>query len=426
MLKFNKKKRTLKSGKVEKQPSYMMAIPKKKNAIENMEYIIERLEESNLFILENFEDIKNTSLTFNVFYKGESYRVNILLENYELGELCKLKHYIKEEDYKSIIKNNIGITTSIIFGDNILDSYHLQIKLLYTIMPDMAGVMDFATGRILSAKWTELCAKSLVAPSTDYIYSIQTINDNNVYWLYTQGLNRCGFIDIEILKSTSKTFKIHKRILKIIAQKIVLTNSFIDEEEVFSVGKMNNGNELLITWINPDEAVKLYSRDIPGGIEEREELYKEDTGVIYIYINKSKYEKRSYSHISVIDKFIKKGIVVLLTNEEIIRNSKLAMERLNYFIKGFNKHNSRGLVEIGIEIEEYTTERGINREHLWFNIKEIDKVSAVGILSNQPYYRKDLIVGTELEFLVEHLTDWVLYIDNRKIVPDNVYILEEI
>ncbi|CAI3563104.1 hypothetical protein CNEO4_130001 [Clostridium neonatale] len=120
-------------------------------------------------------------------------------------------------------------------------------------------------------------------------------------------------------------------------------------------------------------------------------------------------------------------MLMMYTNEETLRMSVLAMERIEYFIEAIKNEQIEGLVKIGLEVdEEYKNDDDTFREHIWFHIKEIDGLKAQAILTQEPYYIKDLHAETEMEIDLNNLTDWILYTPNGEIAPDSVYLLEEV
>ena len=60
------------------------------------------------------------------------------------------------------------------------------------------------------------------------------------------------------------------------------------------------------------------------------------------------------------------------------------------------------------------------------HVKEIDWLKAQAILTQEPYYIKDLNAGTEMEIDLNNLADWILYTPNGQVTPDSVYLLEEV
>ena len=120
-------------------------------------------------------------------------------------------------------------------------------------------------------------------------------------------------------------------------------------------------------------------------------------------------------------------MLMMYTNEETLRMSVLAMDRIEYFIEAIKNEQIEGLVKIGLEVdEEYKNDDDTFREHIWFHIKEIDGLKAQAILTQEPYYIKDLHAETEMEIDLNNLTDWILYTPNVEIAPDSVYLLEEV
>lgn len=420
-----KKKRELKSGVIEKTVSYMMGVPRDDKTIEDPVKVIERLKNSDLFTVKDVEF--NENLNVKILYKDEIYNVELIPETYEISGMYTVNHHLTEENYKAITESEIGLTVAMTFGNSILDAYHLQLKILYAAVPDMVGVIDFCSEKILSSVWTKITSESPVPPSPDYIYSVQAISgEKNDVWLHTHGLNRCGSIEVEILDSDAENYKNHFYILQTLAKRVISDNTFINEEEAFWIGRMNNGEDLVVTWIDYNEALKMYDKDIIGGAKDREESHNKDTGVAYIYLTEKDYENKKYRHVSCVNEYISDNLLMMYTTEETLRMSILAMDRIKYFIDGINNEENQGIMKIGLEVdEEYKNEDDTFREHIWFHIKDINGLKAKGVLTQEPYYIKDLKSGTEMELDLNHLTDWVLYTNKGQITPDSVYLLEE-
>lgn len=420
-----KKKRELKSGVIEKTVSYMMGVPRDDKTIEDPVKVIERLKNSNLFTVKDVEF--NENLNVKILYKDEIYNIELIPETYEISGMYTVNHHLTEENYKAITESEIGLTVAITFGNSNLDAYHLQLKILYAAVLDMVGVIDFCSEKILSSVWTKITSESPVPPSPDYIYSVQAISgEKNDVWLHTHGLNRCGSIEVEILDSDAENYKNHFYILQTLAKRVISDDTFINEEEAFWIGRMNNGEDLVVTWIDYNEALKMYDEDIIGGAKDREESHNKDTGAVYIYLTEKDYEKKKYRHVSCVNEYISDNLLMMYTTEETLRMSILAMDRIKYFIDGINNEENQGIMKIGLEVdEEYKNEDDTFREHIWFHIKDINGLKAKGVLTQEPYYIKDLKSGTEMELDLNHLTDWVLYTNKGQITPDSVYLLEE-
>ncbi len=421
---MNRNDKEQKRGKIEKEISYMLAVPKSEDEIKDSAVIEKRLKESNLFVAKNI--YCSSTIKADILYLGEIYKVEIIPENYEVTPMYTRNHTLKEEDYEILNNMDIGLTVAMQFNDNILESYHLQLKILYTIIPDMAACIDFSTQKVLSGIWVGLCAESQIPPSPDYVYNVQAISGKSgEVWLHTHGLNRCGAVELEIIDSDKENYINQYYIIQTLAKRIISDNDFINEGEGIWAGRMNNGDNIIATWIDFKKAVEEYPEDIEGGKLDREESHNINTGVIYLYLCEEDYNEGKYTHVSAINKYISDNALMMYTTEETERMSDLARERIKYFIEGVQDEKVNGIIKIGMEVDdEYKNEDNTFKEHIWFEVIDIEENKVHAILTQEPYYIKDLRAGTEMYVDLNDMTDWVLYTEKGQITPDNVYLLE--
>lgn len=425
MLSKKGKRQPLK-GNIEKTISYIMAIPRNDDDIKDLIPLINRLKESSLFNFKNADMKENITVTIE--YKNTDYEIELIPESFELSDLYTINHTLTEENYNLLTKAECGVTLAMKFSDSIMDSYHLQLKVLHTILPDMIAGLDFCTERILSGVWIKLAALSDINPSPDYIYSIQAISgEHDDVWLHTHGLNRCGSIEIEILESDRENFNTHGQLLQTIAKRIISEGSFIDEEELFFAARINNGEPLIVTWISWPRAIGMFdSPDTIGGLQDRIESHKENTGVIYAYACEDDYINKKFSKLNEYSDALNDNSMMMLTTEETKRMSRLAKERVNYFIDAIKNDEVQGIMKMGLLVdEEFQNEDNTAKEHIWFEVKGIcgDKVTA--LRTQDAYYIKNFQAQKEYELSLSDLTDWIIYTKTRSITPDSVYLLEK-
>ena len=193
-------------GIIEKELSYIMGIPELPKDIGMYDDLIKRLEENREF---RVKVLKNDTEKFlRVDYKDEQYIVQILIEEFEVPELFTVAHQINENDYNKIMESKLGVTTIMEFGESNIDSYHLQLKLISTMIPSLLGIMDFSSQKLLSGRWAKMAAESYIQPAPEYIYTIQAINDEDgSVWLHTHGLRRCGSLELEIIGSDTENYQ---------------------------------------------------------------------------------------------------------------------------------------------------------------------------------------------------------------------------
>lgn len=421
-----KEKRQPFKGNIEKTISYIMAIPRNEDDIKDPIPLIQRLKESSLFNFKNADMKEN--ITVIIEYKNTDYEIELIPESFELSDLYAINHTLTEENYHLLTKAECGVTLAMKFSDSIMDSYHLQLKVLYTILPDMIAGLDFCTERILSGVWIKLAALSDINPSPDYIYSIQAISgEHDDVWLHTHGLNRCGSIEIEILESDRENFNTHGQLLQTIAKRIISEGSFIDEEGLFFAARINNGEPLIVTWISWPRAIGMFdSPDTIGGLQDRIESHKENTGVIYAYACENDYINKKFTKLNEYSDALNNNSMMMLTTEETQRMSSLAKERVNYFIDAIKNDEVQGIMKMGLLVdEEFQNEDNTAKEHLWFEIKEICGDIVKALRTQDAYYIKNFQAQKEYELSLADLTDWIIYTKTRTITPDSVYLLEK-
>ena len=406
-------------GIIEKELSYIMGIPNSPKDIGTYDDLIKRLEENREF---RVKVLKNDTEKFlRVDYKDEQYIVQILIEEFEVPELFTVAHQINETDYNKIMESKLGITTIMEFGESNIDSYHLQLKLISAMMPNLLGIMDFSSQKLLSGRWAAMAAESYIQPAPEYIYTIQAINDEDgSVWLHTHGLRRCGSLELEIMGSDTESYQEHGTVIQMIAKNIV-TNRYLEEEkEPFYIGEGIVG-----TWVALEEVLDSYPPESLGGSAGRDEEHGE-TAVIYVYLTEDDYKKGKYTHISAANETMQNNLVYFISDEETARMKGLALERWGYFADAVTNPENNGLIKFGILVDEqYRREGDANLEHLWFHIEGIDGDNIRGTLINQPYYIANLNEEDKMTINKSELTDWIIYTPFAEITPDKVYLLDE-
>lgn len=408
------------AGTIDKTVSIISGIPYSEENL-SCDILIERLKNSDEFSVSNIEEKENNKFFIDVNYRNENYLLTILIDELIIPELYTVAHKLDDETYNKIMQTSKCVTTLLNFENSILDSYHLQLKILNTMLPDLIGIMDISAQKLLSGTWAKMAAKSCVQPSPDYIFSIQAINDDkNSVWLHTHGLNRCGSPEIEIVNSNTDNYQNHGTVLQTVGKNIVTGKFLPDEKEPFFIGEGVIG-----TWVNTEEALKNINDDELGGKNSRDEDHI-NTAVIFIYLSEDDYNNKKYSYISEVDDILENNPLYYLTDEETARMKGLAFERWNYFVEAMKDSENNGLIKCGLLVdEEFRQEDSANLEHLWFHVKKIKEDSIKCVLINEPYFIKSLKENIEMVLEKSQMTDWIIYTPFAQITPDSVYLLDD-
>ena len=118
------------TAKIRKTTSYIMAVPMKDMDINTPQMIYDRINDSDEFELENISfDDKNVCPMLTVVYNGLEYIVDVKVETLQIDPDYIFCHPMPDECIRTLKKAKIGLTVSITFSDDIINSYFFQIKL---------------------------------------------------------------------------------------------------------------------------------------------------------------------------------------------------------------------------------------------------------------------------------------------------------
>lgn len=414
-----------KSAVIEKDKSYIMVVPKDEEDIKDLGVILDRLQSATEFKVIDIDMGEEYPIAV-IKYKDKEYKIEFYPEDFEMHEMYRINHKFQEEEYEAMINAEVGLTVGMIFSENHMDSYHLQLKVIDCLVPNKLGLLDFNIERILSGKWATIAAKSKVPPSPGYLYTIQAISgEGDDVWLHTHGLNRCGVIEFEILNSSKEYYQSHGDVLDTLAKRVVSEGYMVEEEEPYYLVGLNNGLPIVGTWIDYSRALKQYNPNIIGGFKDRVEGHNENTGVFYIYTSQEEEDNKDYKHISVVEEHLAENPLHMITTDETNRMKALAEERIFYFKNELSKEDVHGIMKFGLLVDdEYQEEYGDSREHIWFEVKEIKGSKIIAILTQEPYYISGIAKDDVMELNIKDMTDWILYTEEGQITPDLVYLLD--
>ncbi|NDW18457.1 DUF4026 domain-containing protein [Dysgonomonas sp. 216] len=426
--------------------SSMGIIPMHKGFAFSEDSIKSALKSSKYFKLVSFDKQEDDRDTYyaEIEYCGTSYEVKLFVEpvkNIGLNDFS-FANQIDENDLKTAQEQSAFLSTSLFFGDNILESFHLQLKIMDAIVPEASLVLDFMSYRLLSAKWLKMTAKSDIPPSPDYLFSLHGVYSEDKgtkqYWFHTHGLLRCRSIELEILGVTAGPEQMND-LINMVVKKFIKDPS--RESEKFQIGY--DGLGLHLAWLRWEEALKDLPDDVLGGMKDREgNVHTEPAGVLFAV------EDNILVSPEIFVKTLADNPIFYISNEETQRMSDLARERFPIFKSMFEKTNKVAppkpksflsrifgkdnteaqpsqepwdyIVKLGLTVDDATTET--EKEHLWFRVSDLQENLITCELLNQPYWIAALSAGSIGTYPMDLLTDWVIYSpQGGSYSPDSAY-----
>ena len=424
-------------------PSNMGIIPAEKNFTFSENSIKKSLADSKYFELKSFvkSEEPDNSYEAEISYLDEvfSVKLDVLPVEYIGLNDFGFANQIDKADFENALTQPNYLEISMFFGDSVLDSFHLQLKIMDAVVPQASLVVDFMSYRMLSAKWLKMTAKSPTPPSPDYLFSLHGVyNDKGAktqYWFHTHGLLRCKSIDLEILGISNGAEQMNDLITMVVKKFI---KDPTKENEKFQIGY--DGLGIHLAWLRWEEAIKDFPSGLLGGMDDREgdnNVHTEPSGVLFAV------EENTLVSPEIFVKTLADNPIFYISNEETSRMSDLARERFSFFKDVFVKYGEKPkpksffskifgskkdentepwdfLVKLGLSVDH--DEAGTEKEHLWFRIQNVENGKITGELLNQPYWISGLNAGDVNSYSTSVLTDWLIYSpDGGSYTPDSIY-----
>lgn len=406
--------------------SGMGIIPSDTSFIFTKTTIEQSLRNNKDFQLLSFEEKEEEYFLARINYKQEEYDVNFYVSevaNLEIEQYA-FANRISEADYNSALAQPYFLDVSMFFGTEALTSFHLQLKIMYAIVPDASLIIDFMSFRLLSAQWLRMTAESQIPPSPDYLYTIHGVydekGDKKTYWLHTHGLLRCGSVEFEILNFSNNPQQMNDLIVHVVKKAL---KEPIKENQKFQIGY--DGMGINLSWIRWEEALNDFPEDILGGMSDRQgegNIHADPSGVIFAVEDNNMISPEIYG------KTLSENPIFYISEEETYRMSELAKERFFTFKDAFERYGVKPqkksffknlfgkkeeeepwqfLVKLGLAVDD--ADSATDREHLWFEVLSVNNDTVEGKLLNQPYWISGLNQGDVKTYPIELLTDWLIY-----------------
>ena len=407
--------------------SYMMAVPRRPEDILSRDEVLARLVAAKDFSAGAIEIAEETgNAVFPVTYHDRQYFVEIHVEDYEIPHLYTINHHFTEESIQIMEESRLGLLVEMAFDEEIQESFHLQLKIMNQLVPEMAGVIDFSAERLLSPVWAAMAAQSQVPPAPNYLFGIQAISDeeDKGVWLHTHGLLRCGFVELEVLGSDHENYGNHAVMLEAMASRAICEGEMPEEGEAVYLASLPNGGAIVATWQDWKKALVYCEKGCLGGYEDRENDHNEARGVMCVYPSPEDYEQKHCVPLTELDEEWFDNPLLMISNEETERMSALARERVIYLKMGLQLPGTAALAKIRLDVDEDKLEEaGTSYEHIWFEVLKMDGDQMELRLTQEPYYVDGLHEGSEMTAGTDLLTDWILYTENGTVTPDSAYLL---
>ena len=144
-----------------------------------------------------------------------------------------------------------------------------------------------------------------------------------------------------------------------------------------------------------------------------------------IYRNEREEQEKHYTPVQDFDQFLDQNPMYMFSTSETKRMSDLAIERIPYMLKAFENKDNTVIVKVGlITDKEHWDGDTPQKEHIWFELKDVKDGSIVAELTQEPYYVSGIKAGDTGTYPFSDITDWLIFTKENRIAPDDAYLLE--
>ena len=409
-----------------KEPSYMIVIPKNEKDMEDPKSFLDNLMNNELINIKDMHLDENRGMVIDFEIEGSEYEAVLNPEQVEIPGMVRPEHSFTEEEFKMLDEARVGLSVCMDFEGDSNRCFYDQLRFINVLFPEMLAVLDCPSEKLLSGKWVSLAAGSKTLPAPRYLFTVQAISDGGEeVWLHTHGLKRCGLYELEILCSNKDFFNDHYKMIESFALRMLESDESIEPGDGVFVGQAA-GKVLTLTAVDWHEALEFYPDATLGTEEDREDgVHGEDTYVLMIYKNERDEESKRYTIVQDFNQFLDQNPMYMFSKEETKRMSDLAIERIPYMLKAFENKDNTIIVKIGLVTDQaYWDGDKPQREHIWFELKDVKDDQIVAELTQEPYYVSGFKTGDTGTFPFSEITDWLIFSKERRITPDDAYLLE--
>ncbi|QOR35257.1 hypothetical protein IMX26_17675 [Clostridium sp. 'deep sea'] len=369
----------------EQELSYMQAIPSSNDLLLDKSKALAKLNFSSEF--SKIIYLTDTEVQFE--YKGKTFTAYIYTSHIT-KDLLKPVHIMTDIETKRVEACYKGLVVGLMFSDDYIESYFMQLKLLMTMVPNAVAIADYSSFELLSGRWAKLQVESNIVPSINYLFRIDVEKVNDELWIHSHGLKRCCGLDFEAFNVPKGQDKYPE--LAIIKE---LCNKVINRRIDF---KSN-----LLTEINTKTSILLeYGEDYYKynkiDIHDRPEYHDQYAVIQLVTKENNEYHKKPLSFIREIDS---NYLTELMKYKPELQRT-ISQQKINYLVDYANQY----VAYVNYNKEQYD----------FLKVIEIKQDSVIASSTKDENKEPEI-------FKLADINDWYLHVDGYIIAAEDVYYL---
>ncbi len=402
--------------------SYLMALPSSGYVDVSEDTILRVRDIAGVDIIESALPDEEKPGHIVLSFEGEIYEIGFYKDGFSLPEmLSRQGYYFTEEEMEAIARSESALTVFMEFPGDSRKAYHLQLKVVKAMVPDLLAVMDESAERLVSGRWVTLATESNVAPSAQSLFTIQAVGgENGSVWLHTHGLNRCGLYELEVLGSDQDNYSDHFNVINTFASILLDSKDRPEPGDGVRIGMFDVNRPMVATYVSWTKGLSEYPGIDLGGIEDRRQGHNTKTAVVFLYKEEKDEMTRTFRKVSDFNGLWADNPLFFISTRETERMSALARERFG-MVKYMAEKNCPVILKIALRTDHGESED--DHEHIWFELIRFDGDEFEARLTQEPYDVRAMHTGDVGRYSVDNVTDWLIQTPDFTVAPDNAYLL---
>ncbi len=386
-------------GLVTKQPSGLMLIPEE-GPIPTIQTLDKKFDNAPEGVEVLSHSTEGEMLFATIRFNGEVYE--ILATWMPVSEpLQAFPCYgMPEELFDKVRTAKHTLLLHMDLNDHVLQSYHLQMKLAWFLLPGMVGALNLHTTKLFPGYWVEFAAAfpSAVTPEDLIRLHISGCEESDEIWMTTTGMSCLGLREMELIGANRENFGYFADLLHYNACMRIENNMLPDAGQIFgsvSIGEQN----IAMTWALPETVVQegtlasRIEREIPSAVLM---VQPDDEG--------DPVSPTAYAPMLL-------GNEIEFPNSQMnfVRRIYLAKETFGCFCNALQVPYTESAVRVEFELSPEMRQRsGYSRELLWAENVRFDNGKITAVIAETSELLPDYEEGDEITVTPDNITSWFI------------------
>lgn len=400
-------------------------------SIENLRERLDSLEDVKCVAFEYSEE--ENSVSFKVVYQDNEYDFDMFMDGFDSDIMFELQRkYFTKEDEREISSSDTALVLYTEVQKNPLETIHLQIKLLYALVPDMLAIYAESQECMINKREIAMVAQSKAGLRPMDLYRVQAVKGpNGDVWLHTHGLMPLGITELEILGADKDSVDSMFSLINSVASQMI-EDCYDDEDEKavsFFVGNCSDGDPIVATIVPWMSGIKEYEEDGVQGLEEdRQSSHNTYTSLIFLYKSEEDFHNEILTKPASFAEKIGENPLFMFGTKTTEIMAAMARERVSYPKRALQLQEEskdediRVIAKIAVDVMTDEGEEAV--EHVWFTIDRITEKEISGILLQELFGNGGIVPGDRGTYPLSQLTDWSISFKGVSIDSRVAYLLD--